>query len=203
MDIDTNHFRYGPDGEIYPQPWMQLRPVAAKTIAAKSGNYAVSGGSNKNDLVQTLQVAWTNDTPLDALIAAETTRGGTKVTLQATSQGGLVYQHGRSVVPGPITLTDASMLAVGLNVGRGGTLGTNTALGITEVRQPSVTMKHCPELTGLVRLAPGATFTARVDCRFVTSIWEAGDPSGGSAGSESTYTAGDLTIELYALPYLG
>ena len=203
MDIDTNHFHYGPNGEIVPNEWMQMRSVAVKTVAAKAGNYGSSGGGNKNDLIQTLQVAWMNDTPMGALIYAEVTRGGSKVTLQARSQGGLVYRHGRSVAPGPITLTDASMIACGIDVGRGGTLGTNVALGITEVRQYSVTMPLCPELTGLVKLAPGATFTGRCDVRFVTSIWEGTDADAGAAGQDSTYSAGDLTIELFALPDFG
>lgn len=202
MDVDTNHFQFGPNGELQLNPWMQLRMVASDTIAAKSGSYAVSGGGNKNDLVQTLQVAWLNDTPMEARVYAEVTRGGTKVTLQAQSTGGLVYQHGRSIVPGPITVTDASMIAVGAAVGRDGTLGQNTALAIAEVRQPSITMPLCPELTGTVRLQPGETFTARCDVRFVTSVWQGNDPGGGAAGSESTYTAGDLTIDIFALPYL-
>ena len=200
MDVDPNHFAVDSGEVLYPQPWMQLRHVAGDTVAAKSGNYGSSGGSNKDDLIQTLQVAWKNDSPIGALVYAEVTRGGTKVTLQATSNGGLLYRHGRSVVPGPITLVDASRIAVGLDVGRGGTLMTNQAFGISEVRQHATTMPLCPEQTGLVRLAPAATFTARVDVRFVTTSWNGTDPDGGAAGAESTYSAGALTIDIFALP---
>ena len=200
MDVDPTHFRIGPDGEFYPQEWMQLRRVQYGLVDGQSKVYPVSGGGNKNDLVQSLQVAWTNDTPLGALVYGEVTRGGTKVTLQATSQGGLVYYHGRSTVPGPITLLEASRIGCGLNIGRGGTLGTATAFGITEIRQYGITMPLCPEVTGLVKLAPGETFTGRVDCRFVSTNWEGGDPDGGAAGSESSYNAGELILELFALP---
>lgn len=202
MDVDPNHFATADDGTIYPQPWMQLRKVASTSVAAKSGNYGVSGGNNKNDLLQTVQAAWTNDSPIDALVWGEVTRGGSKVTLQATSRGGIVHQHGCSIVAGPITLADASMLAVGMNIGLGGTLTTRTAFGITEVRQSAITMPLCPDKTGLVRLAPEDTFTGRVDVRFVTSIWNGTDPDGGAAGTESTYSAGELTLALYAIPYI-
>jgi len=202
VDVDPNHFATADDGAIYPQPWMQLRRVGVARVAAKSGNYGVSGGQNKNDLLQTVQVNWENDSPIPAQVWGRVTRGGSKVTLQATSRGGIVHQHGYATEAGPIKLTDASMLAVGLNIGRGGILQTGTAFGITEVRQPRCTTYLCPDKTGLVTLQPGDTFYSRVDVRFVTSIWEGTDPDGGAAGSESTYSAGELILELFALPLI-
>lgn len=202
MDIDPNHFYIDDDGAIQPQPYMQLRRVAVDTVAPKAGNYGVSGGQNKNDLLQTLSVSWTNDTPINALVWGEITRGGSKVTLQARSRGGLVIQNGFDITGSAIKLTEASMLAVGLDIGTGGTLGTDTSFGIAEIRQSAITMPLCPNKTGQATLIPGATFTGRVDCRFVTTIWQGTDPDGGAAGSESTYSAGELKLELYSLPFI-
>jgi len=202
VDIDTTHFYLDTDGALQPQPYMQLRRVAVDTAAPKAGNYGVSGGQNKNDLLQTLSVSWTNDTPIDALVWGEVTRGGSKVTLQARSRGGLVFQNGCDTTGAAIKLTEASMLAVGLDIGLSGVLSTDTAFGVTEVRQSAVTMPLCPDTTGLMTLIPGATFTGRVDCRFVTQVWQGTDPDGGAAGSESTYSAGELKLELFALPYI-
>lgn len=197
--VDPDHFDVT-GGVITPQPWMQMRRVATTTAKGKSGNYGVSGGRNKNDLLQSITASWTNDTPLDAWVWGEVVRGGSKVTLQARSRGGLLMQHGASATAGAITLTDASLLAVGLDKGKGGFLDVGTDFGIAEVRQPSCSLPLCPEKTGWWKLAVGETFTGRVDVRFLTSIWEGTDPDGGAAGTESTYIAGDLRLDLYAVP---
>lgn len=199
--VNENHFDAS-TGTILPHPWMQLRRVALAAAPGKSGNYGVAGGSNKNDLLQSITAAWTNDTPLPAWVWGEVHRGGSKVTLQARSRGGLAMYHGCTTAPGAIALTDVSLLACGLDIGRGGAFSVGTDFGITEVRQSSVTLPLCPDKTGWWRIEPGDTYTGRVDVRFVTTIWEGTDPDGGDAGTESTYIAGDLRLELFAVPVI-
>ena len=86
---DPTHFAEL-DGALSPQPWMQWRNVATAVAASKSGSYPVAGGGNRNDLLQTVQARWKNNTPIDQYAYGIVSRGGCRVALQARSRGGLV-----------------------------------------------------------------------------------------------------------------
>lgn len=199
--VDPNHF-YILDGAIVPQPWMQMRQVDSKTVVAKSGTYGHSGGATKNDLLQTVTAKYENDTPVPQWVYGLVTRGGSKVTLQARSRAGISLLTGQLLGEGAIPMVEASLLGCGLDVGRGGFLTAGTEYAITEVRQNTCTIPLCPEQTGWKRVDPNITLYARADTRFVSSYWEGTDPNNGngSADSETTYVAGDLRIDLYAIP---
>lgn len=198
---DPTHF-YEIDGALYPQPWMQKRRVATAKEPGKAGSYGTSGGSNKNDLLQSVTTEWKNETPLPAYVYGEVTRGGCKVTLQARSRGYVADFHGVAIGEGAITLVEASRMGVGLDIGRGGILGQNTDFGILERRCYSSTMFLCPEITGWNLVVPEETIYARVDTKFVSQLWEGTDPDGGAAGSESVYESGDIRLDLYAVPVI-
>lgn len=162
-----------------------------------------SAAGNKNDLLHALQLSWTNDTPVDQWVYGKITSGGARVTLQARSRGGLLLSSGyaeHESDPGPLTM--CSMLGCGADIGRGGTLALGTSICIMEVRQNSTTIPLAPERTGWHRLAPGDTFTARVEMRFVSDFWENTTIDGGDAGCESSYETGGLRLDLFAVPVI-
>lgn len=209
--VDPNHFQINDAGAIAPQPWMQYRQVASNSADSQSGSYAptvtVGLDGTKNDLLQDVTAAWTNDTPIDQWVYGLITRGGARVTLQARSRGGLTvvsgYQEGTpdegdTVVP----ITACSVLGCGADMGRGGILAAGTAYCIMEVRQSSTTFPLAPERAGWHRLAPGATFTGQVQVYFTSDQWESSDIEGGNLDTESSYLTGPTRIDLFAIPVL-
>ncbi|QGH80042.1 hypothetical protein SEA_NHAGOS_31 [Gordonia phage NHagos] len=199
--VDPEHFD-ATDGEISPQPWTQYRHIATTEALSKAGSYPVAGGGAKNDLLQTLQVSWTNSSPLDQLVYGLVTRGGAVLALQARSRGYLVMSHGIAVGAGTPPVEEVSRFGVGLDVGSGGTFGTNTKYGVIEQRQNSRTLPLMPQQAGWLRLAPGDTVTARVELRFRSDFWETQAITDGEQGSESSYVTGDTRLDLYAVPVL-
>lgn len=198
---DPNHF-YVLDGALVPQPWMQKRRVATKSADSIAGSYGVSGSQNKNDLLQTVQTLYENDTPMPLWVFGEVTRGPTKVTLQARSRGWIADYHGQTKAAGPLAVTEVSRMGTGCDMGRGGVLTVGTDLAILERREYARTFQLCPHLVGWTRLDPGDIFYARVDVRFVSAYWEGTDPDGGAAGTESTYESGAIRIDLFTVPII-
>lgn len=190
------------DGKLSPQPWMQWRNVGGVTVASKSGNYPVAGGGNKNDLLQAIQQSWTNDSPVDQWCYGVVSRGGCIVTLQARSRGGLVVLSACDKGDDPGELTDASVVGVGADTGRGGMLSVGASYCIAEVRQNSVSFPVAPEKTGWWRLAPGEKLTAAVQVWFTSEFWENGTIDGGSGSSESSYVTGETRLDLFAVPII-
>lgn len=159
--------------------------------------------ANKNDLLQTLVVRWTNITPIDQWVYGLITRGGSRVTLQCRSRGYLVVSSGynEGLTPGPLEI--ASVFGCGADVGLGGVLSIGTSFAIMEERMNACTIPLAPERCGWHRLPPGKTFTGAVQVRFVSEYWENGQIDGGDGETESSYDAGELRLDLIALPALG
>lgn len=167
---------------------------------ASSGD---SAAGNKNDLLHSLQLSWTNTSPIDQQVYGMITRGGGRVALQARSRGGLVCSSGyQQHVSDPGPLAVASMLAVGADMARGGTLATGTTFCVIEARQNSLTFPLAPERCGWWQLPPGETLTAKVELRFVSEFWENTTIDGGDSGSESGYETGDTRLDLFAVPVI-
>lgn len=158
--------------------------------------------ANKNDLLQTLTVRWTNITPIDQWVYGLITRGGCRVTLQARSRGYIVVSSGYNEGLTPGNLEIASVMGCGMDIGLGGVLAIGTSFGIIEERMNAVTIPLAPERCGWYRLAPGKTFTGSVQVRFVTEFWEDGQIDGGSGETESSFDTGDLRLDLFACPAL-
>lgn len=91
--IDPSHLRRVAGGAITPQPWMQWRRVASDFAPSVMGSYAVTGGGNKSDLLQTVVCGWRNESPLIQHVYGLVTRGGSRVSLQAKSRGYLEMRH--------------------------------------------------------------------------------------------------------------
>ncbi|QPX62151.1 hypothetical protein PBI_INDLOVU_36 [Mycobacterium phage Indlovu] len=165
---------------------------------------SASAAGNKNDLLHALQTSWVNDSPVDQWVYGKLTRGGCRVTLQARTRGGLLVTSGYKLnTPGdPGELVPASMVGVGADMARGGTLATGTTYGMEEIRQNSLTIPLAPERTGWARLAPGDSITARAEVRFISEFWEPSTIDGGATGSESSYETGGARLDLFAVPVL-
>ncbi|QFP94654.1 hypothetical protein I5G59_gp34 [Mycobacterium phage LilMcDreamy] len=201
--VNSDHFYIDPDGAICPQPWMQWRQVRGIEASSKTASYAVTGGINKNDLLHSLRLPWTNMSPVAQWVYGLITRGGARVTLQARSRGYIEVSSGyaKSIVDaGPLTV--ASRFGVGGDLGRSGTLAIGTQFGVIEERMQSVTFPLAPERAGWLRLAPGETITAQVEVRFKTEQYETNTIDGGSNGSESSYVSGATRLDLFAVPVI-
>ena len=201
--IDPDHFRVDDNGAITPQPWMQWRHVDGVQGPDKSANFAVTGGTNKNELIHSLQRSWLNDSPVPQWVYGKITRGGSRVTLQARSRGYLQLSSGyQKHLTDPGALVVACRMGCGADMGRGGTLAIGTTFGMIEERQNSRTINLAPERVGWLRLAPGETITAKVELRFITEFWENTTIDGGDTGSESGYQSGGTRLDLFAVPVI-
>ncbi|CAA0078297.1 Uncharacterised protein [Mycolicibacterium vanbaalenii] len=189
-------------GVITPNPWMQYRPVASESAMSVSRSYAPSGGGNKDDLVQSVVVSWTNTAPEAQWLHGMVTRSGVQVGLQARSRGYLADFHGYVTAASKpaadaYELFEVSRSGGGMNTGSGGGLG-GTEFGIAEKRENTTSAPFMPHSPGLIRVESGDTVWCRVDVRFRTEFWENTSVPGGS--SESGFISGDTRIDLFAIP---
>ncbi|MGV0738251.1 hypothetical protein ABQF35_14175 [Mycobacterium syngnathidarum] len=193
------------DEAIEPQPWTQYRVLATKTAPSVSKSYDTSGGSNKDELVHTVDVQWTNNTPIHQAVYGTVTRGGAQVTLQARSRGYLQMLHsvdklGAPTPPTSFDMIEVSRFGCGMDVGKGGILAVGTGFGVHEVRKNSSTAPLMPHSVGWETVAPGETFFARVQIRFKSDYWEQTTIDGGDQNTESLFISGDTRVDLYGIP---
>lgn len=198
----TEHFDVTADDAVGPQRWMQLRNVATRTIASVSKNYDPSGGGNKNDLLQELELAWTNTSPVSQWVYGLMTKSGSQVTLQCRSRGYIATAHAVDIGTGPPTLnmTEVSRFGTGADTGNGGILNIGGAYSIAELRQNSTTMPFMPHIVEWFLVAPGDTITAKVQTRFISEGWESTQIDGGDGDTESKIITGDVRLDLFAIP---
>lgn len=195
------------DGVLGPQLWMQQRLVATAEAPSVSRSYAPIGGA-KNDLVHTVSVSWTNNTPIAQQVYGLVTRGGVQVALTARSRGYLAALHGVEITgsaepPTSWNLVEVSRHGCGLDVGGGGLLGLEARFGVQEYRAHSATAPLMPHMPGMWLVEPGQTIHARVELRFVAPAWEATGVEGGEHDTESGFISGDTRLDLVAIPLLG
>lgn len=96
-----DHFSVDDDA-IAPQPWMQLRNVGTVSTPAVAKSYDVDDGNAKNEVVQNITAAWTNNSPVTQLVYGMVTRGGSQVTLQVRTRAYLKTFHGVQVTTGEL-----------------------------------------------------------------------------------------------------
>jgi hypothetical protein len=195
------------DGVIAPQPWMQMRAVARSSTPSISRSFGVSGGGSKNELLQSITTSWTNNTPLAQWVYGIVHQGGSAVSLQSRSRAYLSVSHAMKVELTPKAIVAADLVEVsrfggGADIGTGGLLGIGTAYGIHEVRVHSTSVPLMPQLTGWKLVQPSQTVSAQVDCRFISDFWENNSVDGGNANSASTALAGELAVDLFAIPQI-
>ena len=204
----SDHFDFFPDGSMGPKEWLQQRLLASGEVLSVSRNYTPTGGGNKDDLLQSVIVQWTNTAPVAQMVMGWVTRGGATVSLQARSRGFIAAFHGYEIrsspTPKPVSddygLLEVSRFGVGMDVGKGGLLAAGTGYAIAEKRQNSLTAPFMPHSPGLIRVAPGETIWARVDLRFRTEFWENTSIDGGSSSTSSLVITGDTRIDLIGYP---
>ena len=190
------------DDAIGPQPWMQMREVAAASSPSVAKSYDPGDGVAKNDPLQTITLDWTNTRPVHQLVYGLVTRGGQQVTLQTRSRGYIADYHGGLVGAGGIDMVLASRFGTGGDVGKGGILATSSAFSIAEVRGNSQSMYLLPASVGQWDVAPGATIHAKFESRFVSEFWENGNIDGGDTGTESKIISGETLLQFIATPTL-
>jgi len=184
---------------------MQERLVASAEQPTKSVDYDVSGGSNKDELVHTVELKWTNNTPLPQWVYGEVTRDGVEVALQARSRGYVATYHAVDFTPTPtppasFDYVEVSRTGCGMDVGRGGLLASGSGFAIMEYRENSNTSPLMPHLPQRQRVEPGQTIHARVGVRFVSQFWESSAIDGGDASTHSGFISGSTRCDLYATP---
>lgn len=189
-------------GVAAPQPWTQERHVAAATAPAVSVAYDPSNGAAKNEHLQNVQVSWTNTTPVTQWVHGWVTKGGTQTHLQCRSRGYITTSHGHEIggTGVDIPTTEVSRVGGGTDIGLGGLLNLGGAFGIHRRHIPSTTTPFMPHLTGAVPVNPGQTIHARVETTFKSEYWENTQIDGGDADTESRIIAGELHLELWAVP---
>ena len=202
MSVNPDHLAVVA-GRVGPQPWMQLRGVASTSAPAAGPSYGVTGGGAKNDVLQDISTKWTNNSPVTQWVYGVVTHGGSKVALQARSRAYLRASHGlRLGGSGPVELVEVSRFGGGADVGMGGLLGVGTGYGIHDVRLASWSVPLRPDLTGWLAVPPGGTVSARVEVRLVSEVWESTPIDGGDGDTESAVIAGELRVDLFAVPQL-
>ena len=184
-----------------------MRQVASNATPSVSRTYAGTGGQNKDEVYQTLSVAWTNNTPVSQYVYGLVHQGGCAVALQARSRGYLRTRHALSVVKepravAPSSLTEVSRFGGGSDIGVGGLLGIGTDFAMHEVRSHSSTVYLMPNITGWTEVAPGMTATGTVEVRFVSENWEATTITNGKENTNATIVAGELSVDLWAVPLI-
>lgn len=203
--MSNDHFNII-DDRIEPQPWTQYRTLATSQVGPSvSRSYDTSGGGDKNDLAHTVDVAWTNNTPVSTWVYGMVTRGGATVTLQSRSRGYLATLHGQEIQadatpPETWDMYEASRFGGGMDIGKGGILALGSGFGVHEVRQNSQTAPLMPHKIGWNVVQPGETFFARVQVIFKTEFWENTTIDGGDQNTESLFISGETRIDLYGIP---
>jgi len=196
------------DGDaIGPQNWMQWRRVNTASTPSAARTYDPTNGIKKNDPLQTLELAWTNDSDRDQWVYGWITTGGRRVTLQARSRGYIATSHGVLIDetndpdnPPDVDVVEVSRFGVGTSLGMGGLLNTGGAYAISERRQNSRSSYLMPQVAGWFLVEPGKTIHARVEVRFKSTFWENTQIDGGDYDTESSIDSGDLTLDLFAVP---
>jgi hypothetical protein len=199
--FDTGHFKASTSGYIAPQTWMQYRQVATGTTASKVGTFPVASGGNKDKVLQTLITFWVNSSPIPQWVYGLVTRGGCKVTLTARSRGFLKLSHAGAVGSSAGSLVEVSRVGVGGSAGKAGLFAADS-YAIAELRQNAITMPLKPQTAGFVKLNAGQTFTAQIELRFVSELWQSAAIDGGQSQTESSYVTGETRIDLFAIPAL-
>lgn len=190
------------DGVATPQPWTQERRVAAATAPAVSAAYDPSNGAAKNERLQAVQTSWTNTTPVTQWVHGWVTKGGSQLHLQCRSRAYLVTGHGYEIggTGVDIPVTEISRAGGGTDVGLGGLLNLGGAFGVHRRYLPSTTVPFMPHRTGAIPVDPGQTIHARTEVHFRSEYWENTQIDGGDADTESRIIAGELLLELWAVP---
>lgn len=202
MDFAT---QFDNDGvALTPQPWMQLRQVASRSVESVSKSYDPTDGKDRNEELQTVTVSWTNTTPIPQYVYGMVSKSGGQVTLQARSRGYLSTGHAAKVAVGTPSLTpvEVSRFGIGSDVGNGGILKIGGAFAISEYRQNSATIPLMPHVTGWYVVAPGETFAGNVTVRFVSEVWENTNIDGGDGDTQSMVITGSLRVDLFAVPVI-
>lgn len=196
--VEPDHFQII-NGAVLPQPWMQWRRVVSGEAASVERSFPPTGGGNKNELLQSIRLSWTNDSPIYQYVYGMVTRGGVRMTFQARTRAYLVSSHGYDV--GSLTMYDVSKVGTGMTLGKEG-LFANNQFGVSECRQNSRTVPLLPTYTGWFQLAPGLTVSAGFDLRFISDFWESETIDGGLTGTEASLVTGGSRVDLYAIPFI-
>ncbi len=201
--VDPNMF--DPNGGApTPREWLQWRHVATQSAASVEQLDIPPSASLPDILIHTLQVQYTNTTPIPQQVYGLITRGGTQWALNAPNQFTLNQSHGTAVGVAP---PDPSLTLVS-KMG-GGMVATVTGFGqqlynIIEDRAGTRTSLIGDTIT----LPVGQTYKARMELRLVGIVWDTQQPSNNTLnGADATeaerrFMSGDTRLDLFSYPLL-
>lgn len=194
-----NHFSVI-DGHVSPQPWMQQRLLKTASADPVTRTYDPSDGIARNEVLQSMTLQWTNNSPVNQYVYGMVTRDGSRVTLQTRTRAYLMTRHGALIGSGTVAMNEVGRFGGGADVGKGGLLALGASYAIHELRSNSSSMPFMPQYAGQYLVEPGETITCKVDVSFKSDFWESSNIDGSDSGTESSVHAGEIRLDLYGLP---
>lgn len=197
--IDSGSFELVDGTHLRPKDHMQWRHVATNYTPATVLTFDINDGIAKDELLHSVQVQWTNTTPINQYAYALLTRAGSKVILQGNCSGYIQTKAGQTsgVSPAdPSSLTAISRFGIGFE--RGKTALDTAYYVIAESRMAERTMLFGDR----VLLTPGETVKFKAELRFVSHYWDYRTPQGGLSETESNLDTGASQLDVFAYPAL-
>lgn len=188
------------DGAVSPQPWMQLRVVKTAEANAVTKTYDPSDGIARNEVLQSVSIDWTNNSPVTQLVYGKIQRGGCRVTLQPRSRAYQMMRNGVTIGAGTVSMIEVDRFGGGADVGKGGLLAIGTSYATHEVRINSSVTTFMAQYAGQYIVPPGQTIHFKADVTFKSEFWENTNIDGSDSGTESSTHAGDLRLDMFAMP---
>mgnify|MGYP002715276934 CR=1 FL=1 len=188
------------DGAVSPQPWMQLRVVKTAEANAVTKTYDPSDGIARNEVLQSVSIDWTNNSPVTQLVYGKIQRGGCRVTLQPRSRAYQMMRNGVTIGAGTVSMIEVDRFGGGADVGKGGLLAIGANYATHEVRINSSVTTFMAQYAGQYIVPPGQTIHFKADVTFKSEFWENTNIDGSDSGTESSTHAGDLRLDMFAMP---
>lgn len=179
---------------------MQLRLLKTAEVGAVTKTYDPSDGIARNEIVQNLTLDWTNNSPVTQVVYGKVTRGGCRVTLQPRTRAYLMMRNGATIGAGSVSMIEVDRFGGGADVGKGGLLAVGASYATHELRINSSTTTFMAQYAGQYLIGPGETIHMKVDVTFKSDFWENTNINGSDSGTESSFHAGDLRLDLFAMP---
>lgn len=192
--VDPAFFDVTDDGVLGPHPWLQWRRVATNSAAGA----LVTPTDTAQVLVHDVQLAWTNDSPIDQHAYGLCTRGSTQVITTANKRFVVEQRRGwayGSAPADPDPDDEISRHGGGCDFG---TIAGNAGFGVWEHRQGEGTTPIGPD----VILTPGQTLKLRVAVYVVRISWSPNPPPEWAPEAENLIDPADTQLDIFAYPVI-
>ncbi|MCM6774969.1 hypothetical protein NDR87_26350 [Nocardia sp. CDC159] len=192
--IDPNAFDVT-DGAISPHTWLQWRHVQT---GSATGTIVDPLTDTAEVLSHTLQIAWTNTSPISQHAYGLCTRGASQVITTANKRFAVEQRRGwafgTAPADPPVTM-QTSRHGGGLDLGL---YQSSAIFGIWEHRQGTTTTPIGPDVV----LAPGQTLKVRVAVYVVRDSWSPNPSASFVNEAENRIETGDTRLDIFAYPVI-